>query len=54
MKEYRKVTEQQGSFLVRIPLAWAKKNGIKGGSYVSMKESDTGNLIIEVVKDGPE
>ena len=44
--DYRKVTESQGSFIVRLPIEWATKKTLKAGGYVKIEENDEGNLVI--------
>jgi phosphate uptake regulator len=44
--EIRKVTESQGSFIIRLPIEWATKKELKRGQYIKMEENEMGNLVI--------
>ena len=44
--EYRKITESKGSFVIRLPVAWAAKRNLKAGDYIKVVENTEFNLVI--------
>ena len=44
--DYRKITENKGSFIIRLPMTWAIKKALEAGKYVKIEENADGNLVI--------